>query len=106
TEYHDGEADSISGIEVIDDQTLEITYDKPTPSLLAGGIWPYALAKHIFGDMEVADISSSDEVRKNPIGIGPFKVTSITPGESVTYEKNEDYWQGEPKLDEVTLRVV
>lgn len=105
-EYHAGEADSISGIEVIDDKTLEITYASPTPSLLAGGVWPYAMPKHVFEDIEVADMSESDEIRKEPIGIGPFKVDSITPGESVTYSKFEDYWQGEPKLDEVVLRVV
>ena len=104
--YNAGEADSISGIEVVDEKTLKITYASPTPSLLAGGIWPYAMPKHIFEDIEVADMSESDELRKNPIGIGPFKVESITPGESVTYSKFEDYWQGEPKLDEVVLRVV
>lgn len=104
--YHNGEADSISGINIIDEKTFEITYASPTPSLLAGGIWPYAMPKHVFEDIEVADMAESDEVRKNPIGIGPFKVDSITAGESVTYSKFEDYWQGEPKLDEVVLRVV
>lgn len=106
SEYHKGEADDISGIKVIDDKTLEITYDNPTPSLLAGGIWPYAMPKHIFEDIDVADMSSSDAVRKNPVGFGPYVVDSITPGESVVYKKNEDYWRGEPKLDEVVLRVV
>jgi peptide/nickel transport system substrate-binding protein len=51
-------------------------------------------------------MSSSDAVRKNPIGFGPFKVESIVPGESVVYSKNEDYWRGEPKLDEVVLKVI
>lgn len=105
-EYNAGEADTISGIKVIDEKTLEITYETASPSLLASGIWGYPMAKHIFGDMEVADMSSSDEVRKNPIGFGPFKVDSIVSGESVVYKKNEDYWQGEPKLDEVVLKVV
>jgi len=105
-EYHAGEADEISGIEVIDEKTLQITYTDPTPSLLAGGVWPYATPKHTFEGVEVAEMSDSDQVRKNPIGMGPFKVETITPGESVTYSKFEDYWQGEPKLDEVVLRVV
>src|SRR5690625_3914951 len=105
-EYHAGEADDISGVQVIDDKVLEITYKESHPSLLTGGIWPYALAKHIFGDMEVADIGSSPELRETPIGIGPFKVDSIVPGESVVYSKNEDYWRGEPNLDKVTLKVV
>lgn len=105
-DYHNGEADEISGIEVIDDKTLEITYVESTPSLLSGGIWSYALPKHIFGDLEVADMESSDAVRKNPIGMGPFKVDTIVAGESVTYTKNEDYWRGEPNLDNVTLKVI
>src|SRR5699024_1530707 len=37
---------------------------------------------------------------------GAFKVDSITPGEAVTLTKNEDYWRGEPKLDEVTIKVI
>ncbi|MUK88749.1 oligopeptide ABC transporter substrate-binding protein [Ornithinibacillus sp. L9] len=105
-EYHAGEADTISGIEVVDEKTLKITYKEVTPSLVTGSIWTYPLAKHIFEDIPVADMSSSDAVRKNPIGFGPFKVETIVPGESVTYTKNEDYWRGEPKLDSVTLKVI
>jgi len=105
-EYHNGEADEISGIEVIDDKTLEITYKEATPSLLAGGIWSYALPKHIFEDIEVEDMESSDAVRKEPIGFGPYIVDTIVPGESVTYTKNEDYWRGEPNLDTVTVKVI
>ncbi|WP_080873153.1 oligopeptide ABC transporter substrate-binding protein [Oceanobacillus timonensis] len=105
-EYHNGEADSIEGLEIIDEKTLKMTFKQATPSLLSGGIWSHALPKHIFEDIPVADMSSSDEVRTNPIGMGPFKVDSVTPGESVTYSKNEDYWQGEPNLDSVTLKVI
>lgn len=105
-DYHEGKADTISGIEVVDEKTLKISYIEATPSLITGGIWTYPLAKHIFGDMPVKDISSSPEVRENPIGFGPFKVESIVPGESVTFTKNEDYWRGAPKLDKVTLKVI
>ncbi|MFA1821939.1 oligopeptide ABC transporter substrate-binding protein [Virgibacillus oceani] len=100
------EAESIAGIEVIDDKTLEITYIQSTPSLLTGSIWTYPLAKHVFEDMEVADMSSSAEVREEPMGFGPFIVESIVPGESVTMSKNEDYWRGEPNLDEVVVKVI
>ncbi|MFC2949613.1 oligopeptide ABC transporter substrate-binding protein [Virgibacillus sediminis] len=105
-EYHNGEADEISGIEVIDEKTLQITFLEAGPSLLAGGIWPYALPKHVFEDIPVAEMAESEEVRENPIGMGAFKVESIVPGESVTMTANEDYWKGEPKLDGVTVKVV
>ncbi|MFJ7935347.1 oligopeptide ABC transporter substrate-binding protein [Sporosarcina sp. NPDC096371] len=105
-EYMAGTAETISGIEVVSEKVLKITYKEATPSLITGGIWTYPLAKHIFGDMAVKDISSSKEVRQNPIGFGPFKVDTIVPGESVTYTKNEDYWRGAPGLDTVTLKVI
>ncbi|WP_051251421.1 oligopeptide ABC transporter substrate-binding protein [Paenibacillus harenae] len=106
TEYHEGKADTISGIEVLNEKQLKITYIQSTPSLLTGGVWSYPLAKHIFGNMPVDKISSSPEVREKPIGFGPFKVESIVPGESVVYTKNTDYWRGEPALDQVVLKVI
>lgn len=105
-EYHEGKAETISGIKVLGEKTLQITYKESTPSLITGGIWTYPLAKHIFKDIPVKDMSSSPEVREHPIGFGPFIVESIVPGESVTMKKNENYWRGEPKLDKVTVKVV
>ncbi|MGG1633804.1 oligopeptide ABC transporter substrate-binding protein [Paenibacillus sp. NRS-1760] len=106
TEFHEGKAKTISGIEVLGEKKLKITYIQSSPSLLTGGVWNYPLAKHIFGNMDVAKISASPEVREKPIGFGPFKVKSIVPGESVVFEKNTDYWRGEPALDEVVLKVI
>ncbi|WP_246657087.1 ABC transporter substrate-binding protein, partial [Enterococcus faecium] len=47
-EYHDGSADTISGIKKIDDKTVEIEYKEVNPSMLqsGGGIWTYAAPKH------------------------------------------------------------
>ncbi|MHA6251546.1 oligopeptide ABC transporter substrate-binding protein [Oceanobacillus sp. CAU 1775] len=101
-----GEAGEIEGLEIIDEKTLQMTFAEASPSLLASGIWSYAMPKHIFQDIPVAEMSAHDAVRVNPVGFGPFKVDTITPGESVTYVKNEDYWRGAPKLDGVTLKVV
>lgn len=102
-EYHAGETDSISGIEVIDEKTIEIIFLEADPFVQ---IWGHPVPKHIFGDMDISEISASPEVRENPIGFGPFKVEHIVPGESVVLVKNEDYWRGEPNLDQVTLKVI
>lgn len=105
-EYHAGEADDISGLEVIDEKTLKMTFKESTPSLLTGGIWTYPLAKHIFEDIPIEEMEESDAVRQNPIGFGPYKVETIVPGESVTFSRNDDYWRGTPALESVTLKVV
>ncbi|UJF14931.1 oligopeptide ABC transporter substrate-binding protein [Jeotgalibaca sp. MA1X17-3] len=107
-DYHTGNSDTISGIKVIDDQNISIEYMEVNPSILqsGGGIWSYPMPKHQLENVAIADMAASDEVRKNPVGAGPFRVKSITPGESVEYEANEYYWKGAPKLDGVVADVV
>lgn len=107
-EYKSGAADTISGIKIIDDQNITIEYIEVNPSILqsGGGIWGYPMPKHQLKDIPVAEMAASPEIRNNPVGAGPFRVKSITPGESVQYEANEYYWKGAPKLDGVVAEVV
>jgi peptide/nickel transport system substrate-binding protein len=105
-EYHSGDADEISGIEVIDDHTATFTYTELSPSLTAGGFWSYLFPEHYYEGVDIADMSSASQTREEPIGIGPYKVDSITPGESIVYSKNEDYWRGEPQLDGLEVQVI
>ncbi|NUK29292.1 oligopeptide ABC transporter substrate-binding protein [Parageobacillus sp. VR-IP] len=104
-EYHSGKADKISGIKVIDDKTLTITWKHANPSVLTG-IWAYPLPKHYLKDVPIKDLAKSDKIRKHPIGFGPFKVKKIVPGESVEFVRNDDYWAGRPNLKGVILKVV
>lgn len=107
-EYHSGEADTISGITQVDDVTVEINFQEVSPSMLqaGGGVWSYAMPKHYLEDVPVAELASSEKIRSTPVGDGPFRITKVTPGESVEYEANEYYWQGEPQLDNVVVEVV
>ncbi|REH76551.1 ABC transporter substrate-binding protein [Staphylococcus felis] len=105
-EKRKGETDKIEGIRKIDDYTAEITFKENKANNLHN-LWLSApISEKIFKDIPVKDMAKSDAVRKNPIGIGPFKVKSIVDGESVELEKNDNYWQGKPHLDKVNLRVV
>lgn len=107
-EYHAGEADTISGIVIEDDQKLSIEYIEANPSILAsgGGIWGYPMPKHQLEGIAMADLAADPAIRNTPVGAGPFRVKSITPGEAVEFEANEYYWKGAPKLAGVTVEVV
>ncbi|WP_026867408.1 oligopeptide ABC transporter substrate-binding protein [Jeotgalicoccus marinus] len=105
-EYKAGEADEISGIEIVDEQTAVFTYKELAPSLTAGGFWAYAFPTHHYEGVEVAEMPEAPQTRENPIGIGPYKVDSIVSGESISMSKFEDYWRGEPGLEAVNARVV
>lgn len=105
-EKHAGKADKVEGIKKIDDYTVEITFKEEKANNLYA-LWTGSLiSEKVFKDIPVKEMAKSDAVRKHPIGIGPFKVKNIVDGESVEFVKNKDYWQGEPKLDKINLRVV
>ncbi len=107
-EYHAGKAEEISGLERIDDYTLKVTYKTFNNSILqaGGGVSNYIEPEHIFKDIPVKELENSEYVRKTPVGFGPFKVKSITPGESVILEANEYYYKGRPKIDKIQVDVV
>ncbi len=103
--YHDGSADSIAGLKVIDDYNIEITFDKARVNNLEN-VWTYAMPAKEFEGIAVKDMASSEQVRTKPVGLGPFKVKNIVPGESVEFERFDDYFNGKPHLDGVVLKVI
>ena len=110
-EYHKGETDEISGIEVSEDEKkITINYEIASPSIMAG-VWSAPVPRHHVGDLmkdevTMEDIVASDKIRVNPIGLGPYKVTKIVPGESVLFERFDDYWRGKPNLKSIVFKVV
>ncbi|WP_039785113.1 oligopeptide ABC transporter substrate-binding protein [Paenibacillus riograndensis] len=102
--FHKGKAKEISGIKVIDPYTLRITMNSVRVNAL-DNLWPYPMNKRVYSGIAVKDMPDSDPVRKHPIGIGPFEVTNIQPGQLVEMKAFEDYYQGKPLLDGVTYKV-
>ncbi|WP_054949993.1 oligopeptide ABC transporter substrate-binding protein [Numidum massiliense] len=104
-DYHKGKAKKISGIKVINDYEIEITFDKARVNNLEN-LWTYPMPRKHYEGIAVKDLSKSKQVRKEPIGLGPFKVKKIVQGEYVELERFDDYWQGKPKLDKVIVKVI
>src|SRR6266481_5262653 len=49
--------------------------------------------------------AKGDDYNRNPVGTGPFIITSWTAGDSMVVERNPNYWdKGHPYLDRVVLR--
>jgi peptide/nickel transport system substrate-binding protein len=104
-DFHEGKADSISGIEVIDDYTVKITFDKARVNNLEN-LWTYPLSRKEFEGIAPEDMAASDQVRLNPVGLGPFKVNKVIPGESVELVRFDDYWKGKPHIERIVVKVI
>lgn len=104
TEYADGEADSVSGINVVDDYTLEITLSEPNAPFLNSLAELIIVPEHELSDIPPADLIENDWWRTNPIGTGPFQWDTWTPDESVELVAYDDYFEGRPELDRLINR--
>ncbi|SCY93493.1 ABC transporter substrate-binding protein [Paracoccus tibetensis] len=100
-EVESGAADSLSGVEVVDPQTIRITLSRPDATFL-----------HVMG-LNFASVVPREAVEeagadfgKSPVGTGAFKLADWVIGQRLVLEKNEDYWRdGVPYLDGITFEV-
>lgn len=102
--YNAGEADSISGIEVVDDHTIRLTLEQPNAALLDGLAFIVIAPKHHLENIAPEDLPTSEWWRTNPVGTGPFKWVRYEPGQFVELERFEDYWNGAPRLERLINR--
>jgi peptide/nickel transport system substrate-binding protein len=95
--------DLITGVDTPDGLTAVLTYSSPYPGYLdqfAYGLLP----RHATGDP--ADMANW-EWNRQPVGAGPFVVTDWVSGQSITLERNPNYFEeGKPYVDRLVYRIV
>ena len=93
----EGLATEISGVRVIDDQTISITADATKPYFLAKLTYPTAFV------LDRETVEGNPNWFREPNGTGPFRLAEYSIGEMIRLERNEFYHLGPPNLDEVQL---
>ena len=98
-----GEAQSLSGVQVVDPHTLKIVLDQPNAAFLSNLRWLRPLPKHLLDGKDL----KNDPFFQKPIGAGPFVFKSWTNGQDYVAERNPNYWEpGKPYLDGFVHRVI
>jgi ABC-type transport system substrate-binding protein len=91
-----GQATEAAGIRVLDDRHLEIHLVEPDAS------FPYVLAMKFATPLSRAYIESlaAEDVRRSPLGTGPFVLEHWSEGERLVFARNPHYWDpNRPYLD-------
>ncbi|MDG0811433.1 peptide-binding protein [Cohnella rhizosphaerae] len=101
-DFHDGKADSVSGIKVVDDNTISFTLATPNASFIAS-LFIGILPEHLLKDVSPSDWAKN-AFNRNPVGTGPFKFVKWETGQYIEVAANPDYFGGAPKLDKVITR--
>ena len=104
-EYRDGEADSTTGLTVVDDHTVQLVTEQPNAALIYQLADMHPVPSHFWQDVDPANLIEHPRWLDNPIGSGPFKMVDYVSAQSIEYEAFEDYYLGRPYLDSVIVRL-
>ncbi len=100
-DFADGKAETVEGLEAVDDRTLRITLERPFAPFLAH----LAVAQGGLVPREIYDDRSRSYLR-HPVGCGPFRFGSWTPGQSITLEAFPDYYGEGPFIDRLVFYII
>lgn len=98
-EFASGKAETVSGIKVVNDSTLQITLTQPTSTfiydLTIATAWPVP---------EEAVQKAGEKFGDSPVGAGPFYVSQWNKGQSLVLKRNPGYVDPTlPYLDEIDV---
>ena len=97
-EVHDRAPSDTKIVDVqADGQVLTLTTSEPNPALMNYLGDPYGC---------IIDVDSSDFESGIVAGTGPYIVKELVTDDHLTLVPNKNYWNGTPKLDELTIRTL
>jgi len=93
-----GKTDTISGIKMIDNKTIEINIDAPKAYFLAKLTYPVAFV------LDKQNLSDPNWIEK-PNGSGPFTLDEYLVGEKLVLKRNDNWHKNIAKLDYVSMNL-
>ncbi len=94
--------ESVDSVEISNDHTVVVVYKQPYALALMAwtvGIIP----KHIY-DTGAKDLKTSP-ANEQPVGTGPYKVSSWEKKSKVVLSANKEWWYGRPYIDGIEVQV-
>lgn len=90
---------AITEVKVVDSKTIQFITGGPTATLLQSVAQLFVVPKAAW------EAAGADAFANKPIGSGPFKVDSFTPGSGATFVAYDGFWGDKPKTPTVELKI-
>ncbi len=96
-DYLQGDTDHVKGLTAINDSTVVIKLDVPFSPFIQYLAMP---ATAIINKNEMKHLS------KIPAGSGPWKLDEWERDGEILFTRNDDYWEGSPKIEHLRIRIL
>src|SRR5256884_1453605 len=95
----------IAAVEVIDPQRVRVRFKQPWPDFMTFYGTPATGAAWIVPRKYVEKVGD-DGFKKAPVGAGPYRFVSFTPGVELVLEAYEQYWRKAPSVRRLVFKSV
>jgi len=102
TKSSDEGLETVEKVEVLNPRTVRVTLSKLTPQFLAEGGARGIVPKHVLAGKDLA----TDPFNLKPVGSGPYRLVSFTPGQAIVFAAVPDFYRGAPKIERIVFKIL
>ena len=96
--------DRVATVEIPDQQRVRFKLKQPWPDFMT--FYTSATGAAWVVPKKYVESIGEDGFKKAPVGAGPYKFVSFTPGIELTFEAFDQYWRKTPSVKRIVLRAI
>src|SRR5262249_47823703 len=97
--------DRVKSVDVLDPLRVRFVLDRPWPDFLMFYASPATGAAWIVPKKYIEKVGE-EGFRRQPVGLGPYRVVRQAPGVELVLEANEQYWRKKPSIKTLVIKGV
>src|SRR6266404_2035114 len=97
--------DRVKAVDVVDPYRVRFVLHRPWPDFLVFYATPATGAAWIVPKKYMEKVGE-DGFKRQPVGLGPYRVVRIDPGLEVVFEANDQYWRKKPSIRRIVIKGV
>ena len=95
--------DRVRSVDIVDPHRIRFVLHKPWPDFLTFYATPATGAAWVVPKKYVERVGD-EGLRKQPVGLGPYRFVRMTPGIEIVLEATEHYWRKKPAIKHVVIK--
>src|SRR5262245_52823206 len=97
--------DRVKSVDVVDPARVRFTLHKPWPDFLVFYATPATGAAWIVPRKYIEKVGD-EGFKRQPVGLGPYRLVRMDPGQEVVLDANDQYWRKKPSVRRVVIKGV
>ena len=97
--------DRVKSVDVVDRHRIRFVLHTPWPDFLVFYATPATGAAWVVPKKYIEKVGE-DAFKRQPVGLGPYRFVSMSPGLELVLDANEQYWRKKPSIKRVVIKGV